>query len=109
MPDVEQVEDAVRKHHFLSCVPLRFDERARLVEVQDWHLWTLLESDIRRKRPAMSRPEDTDFMCSGFDTKRIQLPMVVVRCAVATMDGDIERVRAFHEIKVIDSESHFAI
>ena len=57
----------------------------------------------------MVRTVDADVVRPRFHSKRVQQAMVVVRIAVAFVDGDIDFVRAFHEIETLDRERHLAI
>src|SRR5689334_6834137 len=69
----------------------------------------LLEFDVVGKRPSVLRTVDADVRRARLHAKRIELTVIVVRVPFDRMNGDVELVRAFDELEIIDGESNLRV
>ena len=57
----------------------------------------------------MSRPVDADVVGPRLDPEGVEQAMVVVRKAVALVDGDVQLVGALDEVEALDRERGFGL
>ena len=79
------------------------DERRRFVGIVSMHVSASASTrDAAVERPLVPRPVDADVLHPRLDAERVQQAVIVVRRAVALVDGDVELVRAFDQIERLE-------
>src|ERR1035437_6573582 len=81
---------------FPSARSLAIKWTASVVVTAGWKL------QVRRERPVMTRPVDADVVRPRLHAEGVQQPVVVVRSAVALVDGDVQLGRAFDQVEPFD-------
>src|SRR5437016_2342140 len=63
------------------------------------------DTDTARELPGVTRPVDAHVLRARPHPERVELAVVIVRRAPGAMDGDVQLVRALHEVQAVDHEA----